>query len=154
MRPKPRLIIEFRSETRVPIISIASPSQVARESEGAAHCLADHHVASGHIIQPEHNLGDDRTVSVRGKFKEHLITSDALTAPRQPSPKPHVLADDRKITSRAGFESLPKQLDGADGQVWDEVTTEFHHHQRETTAIDPCAILFPSRSNYRSTGPG
>ncbi len=135
------------SDARIPIISIASPSQASRESEGAAHCLADHSVVSGHIIQPEHSLGDDRTVAIRGKFKEHLITSDVPSPPRQPSPTPHTLDDDVKIAQRADNHKSgsAKQLDGADGEVWDDVTTEFLHHQPEKPVFLPTISSTPDK---------
>lgn len=130
---------------RIPIISVASPSQVSRESDGTAHCLADHSVVSGHIIQPEHNLGDDRTVSIRGKFKEHLITNDAPSPPRQPSPTPHTLDDDVKVAQRSvsNNDGLVEQLDGTKSQVWDDVTTEFLCHQPEESVILPTISSTP-----------
>ena len=82
-------------------------------------------------------------MAIREKIKEHLITSDVPTPPRQPSPKPHVLEDDHRTARKVNSECLPKQLDGADGQVWDEIATEFLCQQPETTVITTLVPSFP-----------
>lgn len=144
------------------MISITSPSVVIETTSPSQSvaCVADPSVASGLIIQPEHSLQNDPTVTVvtRERIKEHLIDRDSKSETsslykasqhrledhaglKQPSPRPeHAIVEctDGTTSPPAGSTQTQATLPSVEEIIAHRLE---HHSRREQPTPKPEHVI-------------